>query len=183
MRKAINLLIFGFIIVFVSCQSEQNTNTSSTVYENSDQLVEAAKKVITEISVEDCKKLYEGEDYLVLIDVRTIGEYDAGYIPGAVNIDRGVLEFKIAKAEVWDDLGLYIPEKTDKVILYCRTGNRSSLAAKALKELGYENAMSLQGGWEKWHESNPDLIEKIAVEEETVFQQAPKTTAQTAGGC
>lgn len=188
MRKAINLLIFSFIIVFVSCQSGQKTNSSSTVYENSDQLVEAAKKVITEISVEDCKKVYEGEDYFVLIDVRSVEEYDAGYIPGAVNVDRGVLEFKIAKPEVWDELGLYIPEKTDKIILYCRTGNRSALAAKALKELGFENVMSLQGGWKLWNETFNDLIEKIAVEETTEETKTPEAQlvhkpARAAGGC
>lgn len=182
MRKAINLLIFSFVFVFVSCQSGQKTNSSLTIYENSDQLVEAAKKVITEISVEDCKKIYEGEDYFVLIDVRSVAEYDAGYIPGAVNLDRGVLEFKIGKAEVWDELGLYIPEKTDKIILYCRTGNRSALATKALKELGYENAMSLKGGWESWNISYPDLKEQITVEEETVLQAAPKSS-HAAGGC
>lgn len=188
MRKAINLLIFSFLIVIVSCQSGQKTNQEITVYENSDQLVEAAKKVITEISVEDFKREYEGEDYFVLIDVRSADEHDAGYIPGAVNIDRGVLEFKIAKAELWDELGLYIPEKTDKIIVYCRTGGRSALAAKALKELGYVNTMSLQGGWNAWNETYPDLIEKIAVENTAEETQIPivqleHKPARAAGGC
>lgn len=194
MRKAINLLIFSFLIVFVSCQNEQKTNTLLNVYESSDQLVEAVKKEITEISVDNFKKMYEGEDYFVLIDVRNTEEYDGGYIPGAANIDRGVLEFNIAKAEIWDELGLYIPEKTDRIVLYCRSGNRSALAAKALKELGYGNVISLQGGWKAWHEAYPELIEKIIVEEEPialeapvqkltpVLQQAPKTT-HAAGGC
>lgn len=182
MRKAINLLIFSFLIVFVSCQSEPKSNSSVTIYESSDQLVEAAKKVITEISVEDFKTLYEGDEYFVLIDVRSVEEYDAGYIPGAVNISRGVLEFKIAKDEVWDDLGLYIPEKADKIILNCRSGGRSALATKALNELGYENVMSLQGGWNSWNETYPDLKEQITVEEESYIQEAPKTS-HAAGGC
>ncbi len=183
MRKAINLLIFSFLMVFVSCQNGQKTNALLTVYENSDQMVEAALKVITEISVDDFKKEYEGDDYFVLIDVRSAGEYESGYIPGGVNIDRGVLEFNISKPEIWEDLGLYIPEKTDKIILYCRTGKRSALAAKALKELGFENATSLKGGWTKWNETYPDLMEQLVVEEEvTVIHETPKTT-QTAGGC
>lgn len=174
--------------MFVSCQSGLESNSSLSIYENSDQLVEAAKKVITEISVEDFKKEYDGEDYFVLIDVRSGAEYDAGYVPGAVNIDRGVLEFKIAKEEVWDEAGLYIPEKTDKIILYCRTGGRSALAAKALKELGYQNAMSLEGGWNAWNEANPDLIEKIVVEETTEETKLPEVQlerkpARAAGGC
>ncbi len=181
MRKAIKLLILSFVIVFVSCQDTKKPVSPLTIYENSDQLVEAVKKEITEISVQDFKSIYDGDDYFVVIDVRTVEEYDAGYIPGAVNIERGLLEFRIAKAEVWDELGLYIPEKTDQIILGCRTGGRSALAAKALMELGYQKVMSLQGGWNAWHEAYPDLIEKITVEENSVLA-APKE-ASAAGGC
>ncbi len=181
MRKAIKLLILGFVIVFLSCQNKQKPVSSTAIYENSDQLVEAVKKEIKEISVQDFKAIYDGDDYFVVIDVRTVGEYDAGYIPGAVNIERGLVEFRIAKAEIWEELGLYIPEKTDQIILSCRTGARSALAAKALKELGYEKVMSLQGGWDAWHEAYPELIEKITVEENSV-QAAPKE-ASAAGGC
>ncbi len=53
----------GFIVLFVSCQNTQQSNNSSTIYENSDQLVEAAKKVITEIPVSEFKTIYDGEDY------------------------------------------------------------------------------------------------------------------------
>ena len=183
MRKAIKLLILGFAIAFVSCQNGQSPTSSSTVYENSDQLVEAAKKVITEISTEDFKTMYDGDDYFVLIDVRTAEEYDAGYIPGAVNISRGVLEFKIGKEEVWEELGLYIPEKTDPIILNCRSGGRSALAAKALQELGYEKVMSLQGGWNAWNEAYPELIEKIITEEEITINHAVPAPAKAAGGC
>lgn len=182
MRKAINLLIFCFIIVFVSCQNEQSTATRATIFENSDQMVEAAKKVITEISTEEFKTMYDGEDYFVLIDVRTSEEYDAGYIPGAVNISRGVLEFKIGKEEVWEELGLYIPEKTDPIILNCRSGGRSALAAKTLQELGYEKVMSLKDGWNAWHETYPDLIEKITPYE-TIYNEMPAAPAKAAGGC
>ena len=134
MRKAINLLIIT-CIVLVGCQSPQSTNTTTTTYESSDQLVAAAKEVIKEVSIEDFKTMYDGEDYFVIVDVRTSDEYDAGYIPGAVNIQRGILEFKIGKEEAWDAFGLYIPEKTDPIIVSCRTGNRSALAALALQEL------------------------------------------------
>lgn len=180
MRKAINLLIFS-LIVLVGCQSPQSTNTTTTTYESSDQLLAAAKEVIKEISVEDFKAMYDGEDYFVLIDVRTSAEYDAGYIPGAASIQRGVLEFKIGKEDVWDEMGLYIPEKADPIVLNCRSGGRSALAAKALMELGYENVLSLQGGWKAWHEAYPELIEKIIVED-AGYEEVP-TSAEAAGGC
>ena len=180
MRKAINLLILSFIVL-VACQNQQDVNSKATIYENSDALVAAAKEVITEISVEDFKAMYDGEDYFVLVDVRTLAEHDAGYIPGAVNIQRGVLEFKIGKEDVWDEMGLYIPEKADPIIVFCRTGGRSALAAKSLQELGYEKVYSLAGGWTAWHEAYPELIEQIIVEDTGYEQMAPKAAA--AGGC
>lgn len=181
MRKAINLLIFS-LIVLVGCQNQPSTNTTSvSSYESSDQLVAAAKEVIKEITIQDFKAMYDGEDYFVLIDVRTAGEYNAGYIPGAALVQRGVLEFKIGKEDVWDEMGLYIPEKTDPIVLNCRSGGRSALATKALMELGYENVLSLQGGWNAWHETYPELIEKI-IAEDAGYEEVP-TSAEAAGGC
>lgn len=181
MRKAINLLIICFIVL-VGCQNQQSTNTTTlSSFESSDQMVAAAKEVITEISIQDFKAMYDGEDYFVMIDVRTGAEYDNGYIPGAASISRGVLEFKIGKEDVWDEMGLYIPEKADPIVLNCRSGNRSALAAKALVELGYEKVYSLEGGWNAWHEAYPELIEKLTIEE-AGYEEVP-TSAEAAGGC
>ena len=179
MRKAIILLILGFVVF--ACQNQPTQNPTLNSYENKDALVAAAKEVITEISVEDFKSMYDGEDYFVLIDVRTMEEYDAGYIPGAVNIPRGKIEFDIAKEEVWDEMGLYIPEKTDPIVLNCRSGGRSALATKSLMELGYENVLSLKGGWKAWHEAYPELIEKIIIDE-TGYEEAG-SASEAAGGC
>lgn len=181
MRKAFNVLMLSFV-VFGACQTQPAQNPNLNSYESKDALVAAAKEVIKEISVEDFKTMYDGEDYFVLIDVRTMKEYDAGYIPGAAHISRGKLEFDIAKEEVWDEMGLYIPEKTDPIVLNCRSGARSALAAKALMELGYENVMSLKGGWKAWHEAYPELIEQITVEE-TGESEDHASAAETAGGC
>lgn len=185
MRKAINLLIFSLFIVFVSCQDGQKLNYA--VYENSDQLIEAVKKEITETSGANFKTMYDGEEYFVLIDVRETSEYEAGYIPGAVSIPRGLLEFKIGKEDVWEELGLYIPTKTDSIVVYCRSGNRSALAAKSLMELGYENVKSLQGGWEAWSTDYPELKEQIITEEVAPAESIPVNLTpakkSAAGGC
>ena len=179
MRKAINLLILGFVVF--ACQNQPTQNPKLNSYQDKDALVAAAKEVIKEISIEDFKTMYDGEDYFVLIDVRTVAEYDAGYIPGAANITRGKLEFDIAKEEVWDGMGLYIPEKTDPIVLNCRSGGRSALAAKSLMEMGYENVLSLAGGWNAWHKAYPELVEKIVVEEAGYEDVASE--AEAAGGC
>src|SRR5919112_4374264 len=66
----------------------------------------------------------------VLIDVRENDEWDAGHIPGAKHVPRGHLESRIEGA---------VPDRSEHIVLYCASGNRSALAAKTLEELGYEN--------------------------------------------
>jgi rhodanese-related sulfurtransferase len=194
MRKAINLLIISLFIVLVSCQNAQKP--SKTVYENSDQLLEAVKKEIKEVTNADFKKLYDGKGHFVIIDIREAAEYAAGYIPGAVSIPRGLLEFKAGKEDVWESAGMYIPTKTDSIVLYCRTGGRSALAARSLAELGYQNVISLQGGWEEWSKNYPELREPV-IKKEIIPAEPVKVTAppkpkpaapapvkkEAAGGC
>ncbi|HET6507665.1 MAG TPA: molybdopterin-synthase adenylyltransferase MoeB [Baekduia sp.] len=83
-----------------------------------------------------------GADGVVIVDVRESDEWDAGHIPGAKFVTRGHLESRIEGAA---------PNRSDRVILYCASGNRSALAAKTLKEeLGYEKVESMTGGYTLW---------------------------------
>src|ERR687889_27006 len=78
----------------------------------------------------------------VLIDVRENEEWDAGHIPGAKHVPRGYLESRIEGA---------VPDRSQRVVLYCASGNRSALAAHTLEhELGYENVESMTGGITLW---------------------------------
>jgi len=105
-------------------------------------LVAVAKQQVTEIDVAKAKQLL-AEGQLVLIDTREESEYAAGHIDGALLLPRGVLEFKIGA----------MPELADKgksVLIYCRTGGRSALAAQTLQQLGYTHVLSMAGGFEAW---------------------------------
>lgn len=79
---------------------------------------------------------------LLLVDVRTESEFQAGHIPGARSIPRGVLEFRLAREERDGDR---------EVILYCATGTRAALALKSLQAAGYRNVRAHRGfdGWEE----------------------------------
>lgn len=146
------------IFVFTSCQTSGQQNKNLTVYENSEQMLAAAKEVITEITVEDFKNTYTRDD-IFIIDVRTAGEHESGAIPGAVNIPRGVLEFKINLEETWEAAGKNPPQKDDPVFVYCSTGGRGALSAKSLMQLGYKNVQSLQGGFGAWDAAYPNIKE------------------------
>jgi molybdopterin/thiamine biosynthesis adenylyltransferase/rhodanese-related sulfurtransferase len=78
---------------------------------------------------------------IALIDVRESEEVARGLIPGAKHVPRGHLESRIEGA---------VPDRSQHVVLYCASGNRSALAAKTLEELGYENVESMTGGYTLW---------------------------------
>ena len=153
-------LITGFFLLFLlfSYSAESQNKCDLVIYDSPEQMVAAAKKVITEISVENFKNIYTRHD-IFIIDVRTSSENEAGAIPGAVNIPRGVLEFKIGLPETWEATRENLPTKSDPIFVYCRTGGRGALSAKALMQLGYKNVKSLQGGWNAWNEAYPDIKE------------------------
>jgi len=125
-------------------------------------MVTAAKKEVQLITIDEFHTLYTkalgvgGEDF-TLIDIRTEGEFVQGFIPGAFLVQRGTLESRLEKDEVWEVYNHKKPQKTDHIILYCRSGSRSALAAKTLQLLGYTNVKSLEGGWRDWSEKFPNL--------------------------
>jgi rhodanese-related sulfurtransferase len=79
----------------------------------------------------------------VVLDVREPAEFDVGHLPGAVNVPRGVLEFRVG-----DHPALINPTAT--ILLYCKNGGRSTLAAHTLKQMGFENVHMLSGGFDGW---------------------------------
>lgn len=86
-----------------------------------------------------------------VIDVREASEIAAGRIPGAVNIPRGVLEFEVDGHPAVN--GIKDPALGHRelpVIVYCRSGGRSALAADALRRLGFRQPLSLAGGFQAW---------------------------------
>jgi sulfur-carrier protein adenylyltransferase/sulfurtransferase len=108
-----------------------------------DMLAEA-RQAVPEQGPADLKRRLDAGEPVVVVDVRDPDEYRDGHIEDAANISRGFLEFRI---------GTVAPEPTTPLVLYCQTGLRSMLAARQLKELGYENVINLQGGFQKWAQS------------------------------
>jgi molybdopterin/thiamine biosynthesis adenylyltransferase/rhodanese-related sulfurtransferase len=108
---------------------------------NFQQYLKQVKSEIREVSVDEVK----AKRPAVVIDVREGDEYNEGYIEGATWIPRGKLELRIEDA---------VPDRAQEIVLYCAGGNRSALAAKSLKELGYSNVASMAGGYSAWKRAN-----------------------------
>ena len=103
--------------------------------------VNAAKANITEVTAAQAKADLDAGKKFILLDVRSKEEFDAGHLPNAMHVSRGLLEFKI---------GRVIPDKNANIILYCRTGARSALATQVLNEMGYVNAKNMAGAFKAW---------------------------------
>lgn len=104
-------------------------------------LVSAAKTRVHEVTVEAAEAAIRDAD--VLIDVREADEFAAGHIPGAINVPRGVLEFKLSSTPELDARDL-------RVVLYCKTSGRAALSACAMQEMGYMRVQSIAGGFDAW---------------------------------
>jgi rhodanese-related sulfurtransferase len=101
-------------------------------------LVNDAKSRVQEVDVAGLSAMEHDGSALVIVDVREDTEWEAGRLPGALHLGRGVIERDIEAA---------IPDPTTRIVLYCGGGFRSALAADNLQRMGYSNVWSLAGGY------------------------------------
>ncbi len=137
MKKRSVILVVALIIgVGFLCNASLALAKCMTVKD----LVEEAKGKIVTISVSDAKALFD-KGGVIFLDVRERKEFKSGHIPGAMHLSKGLLEHKIAKK---------IPDKNASIVVYCKTGGRSALAAYSLVRMCYKNVKSMDGGWKAW---------------------------------
>jgi molybdopterin/thiamine biosynthesis adenylyltransferase/rhodanese-related sulfurtransferase len=103
------------------------------------ELLKATKAQIREVNPAEAEQLVAGG--AVLLDVREPDEYEQGAVPGSIHIPRGHLESQIENR---------VPEHDRSIVVMCAGGTRSAFAAKTLAELGYDDVVSMDGGFNKW---------------------------------
>ena len=113
------------------------------------QIVQEAKAAINEVSIDEVKKMIDNREEIILLDVRDREEYETGHIPGAINISRGSLDFKVH---------LLIPDRNKKIVVYCGLDLRSPLATKSMNDLGYKKAINMIGGLKAWKEAGYQIV-------------------------
>ena len=87
----------------------------------------------------------------LLLDVREPAEYQQGHLAGAINIPRGLLEFKMGGAPE-------LEARDQAIVLYCKTSGRAALAAASLHQMGYVNVTSIAGGYDAWVEAGMETV-------------------------
>ena len=119
MKKLIFLLLA--VMLLTACGQDKE-NDQGAVYMN--------------ITAEEAKQIMDSEEGYIILDVREQDEYDAGHIPGATQISHEEIAEKAEEV---------LPDKDQLILVYCRSGRRSKIAAEALVELGYTNIKEFGG--------------------------------------
>lgn len=132
MNKSIYILLIIIVsvvvvgVIFMLNKQDKNTNNETT---------------IKHVSMHDIVKIMNENTNYIILDVRTVAEYNDGHIPNAICIPNETIN-----GDIIDKL----PNKEQLILIYCRSGNRSKQAAEKLKNLGYTNLVEFGGiiDWE-----------------------------------
>lgn len=121
-----------------------------------DDLVAEALTRVREITPWDFGRRYKNGDVPLLLDVREPAEFAALRIPGSINVPRGILE----QSCEWD-YDETVPElaagREREIVVICRSGKRSVLAADAMQQMGYSSVVSLKLGIRGWNDAELPL--------------------------
>lgn len=113
------------------------------------EMLETANTAVPRVTPAHAAEMIAKGDVLV-VDVRDPSEVEkSGKVAGAVNVPRGMLEFRADPESPYHDKNF---DRTKTLIVYCASGGRSALSGKTLKDLGYERVYNL-GGFKDWAES------------------------------
>ena len=128
---AVTLSLFGFS----ACNNDDNinnNNSTETTLENS-----TNKEITYEIiSQTQAKDIIDNGTGYVIVDARTSEEFNEGHIKNAINLDY---------EEVTQKAESLLPDKNQLILIYCRSGRRSKIAAESLCQLGYTNVKEFGG--------------------------------------
>ena len=123
-----------------------------------DDLVADALTRIKEIQPWDLRDRLAAGSELILLDVREQAEFALLRIPGAINVPRGVLE----QSCEWDydeTVPMLATERDSEIVVICRSGKRSALAADVLQQMGYTRVASLRTGVRGWNDFEQPLLD------------------------
>ncbi len=131
--KGVMILLIISLLLFSSCGGGDNTHGSIT---NTTESTSGTSFGYEQITGERAKQLMDTEKNFVIIDARTYDEFNEGHIEGAILIP----EYEIAERAEKE-----LPDKKQLILVYCRSGRRSKIAAEALVDLGYTNVKEFGG--------------------------------------
>ncbi|MBD3609718.1 MAG: rhodanese-like domain-containing protein [Gammaproteobacteria bacterium] len=126
---------------------------------NYKELVADSLQSVPECMAWDLEEKLNSEQQPLLLDIREGDEFDAMHIEGSIHVPRGILEGACDWG--YDDTIPELVQARDKeVVVICRSGNRSALAAEVMQKMGYKHVISLQGGLRGWNDYDQPMLDK-----------------------
>jgi rhodanese-related sulfurtransferase len=116
-------------------------SSTSPGVKSPEELIHEAHQDVHYIDAAELGRRIRHNPKLVVLDVRTQREYDAGHLKGSTWLERGVAEFVMVRK---------LPDPDAEIIVYCKAGNRTGLVVKALRNAGYRNVVGLDRGFDAW---------------------------------
>ncbi len=137
MKQILIILMVIIALTAVGCSgTEQPVATTERQTETTTATGQAAEQLPKDTSLDEAVKLIADDADIYFFDVRTAEEYAAGHVPNAELLPLDQLEAKI---------GDIVADKGAKIIVYCRSGNRSGQAQSLLNDIGYDNVCNAGG--------------------------------------
>jgi len=122
-----------------------------------EQLIQEALQDVEEVYPWDLEDALKGDSDLLLVDIREPYEYDAMHIDGALNVPRGILE-TACEYDYEETLPELAEARDRELVLICRSGKRSVLAADILQQMGYKRVKSLKTGMRGWSDYEQSMV-------------------------
>ena len=121
------------------------------------ELVDAALQRVEELFPWDLEEETSNNPDLMLLDIREPYEYDAMHIQGALNVPRGILETS-CEFDYEETVPELASARERDIIVICRSGKRSALAADIMQQMGYKKVKSLKTGMRGWSDYEQDMV-------------------------
>jgi len=123
-------------------------------------IIEAARREVKELFPWDVEERKQENENLLLLDIREECEYAACHVQNSMLIPRGILE-TACEEEYEDSVPELIDSRDREIIVICRSGNRSIMAAQTMQWMGYENVSSMKTGLRGWNDYELPLINRF----------------------
>lgn len=146
--------IAGIFLTAIGISAPAFAQMSANWPDSVTQYVAQIRKTVKTTDMDGYLAAVKSPNGALLLDVREEVEFKAGHVPGAVNISRGLLEFRI-----WKQLGF--PSQVDtghKIYVQCQTGGRATLATKQLQDVGFTNVIAVVMNFEDWQKKGNPIV-------------------------
>jgi len=134
MKKALCIISILLCIFLTACGEDKIVKDVDTPTLTGSE--EGEKAMYEQITAEEAKKIMDSGEEHIILDTREQDEFDEGHIPNAILIPYTEIENKAEEA---------LPDKNKLILVYCRSGRRSKIAAESLAKLGYTNVKEFGG--------------------------------------